>query len=199
MAVFDLPDLGLEEGGLGLHLAAASPSVGWKTLPIETSAGGVIIVGQTAARESVLGAAPQVLASGQPHLLDLVNTIEVELVDTSQWLESCDDDALVMGVNLAGVGSELIQFGVAEPIGTGRFRLSRLLRGRRGTEWAIGTHATAEAFALLQPGTLQRISLAASLRGSIVEVRSVHPVDAAAPAVSATAGGEALRPPSPVH
>lgn len=199
IALFDLPDLGVGESGLGLHVAAASPSAGWKTVPIETLAGGMITAGQTAARESVLGTALDALPAGQPHLLDLNSAIEVELVDTMHWLESCDDAALAMGSNLAVLGGELIQFGVAEPTGPGRFRLSRLLRGRRGSEWAMATHAAGEAFAVLQPETLQRLLLAPSLRGSAVEVRSVHPVDAAVPAVSAIAGGEALRPPSPVH
>ena len=36
-------------------------------------------------------------------------------------------------------GDELLQFGRAEPLGANRWRLSRLWRGRRGTEGAIGT------------------------------------------------------------
>ncbi|MEO6255674.1 MAG: hypothetical protein ABIO69_02595 [Sphingomicrobium sp.] len=71
------------------------------------------------------------------------------------------------------------------------------MRGRRGTEWAM-THASGEAFALLDPGTLQRIDLMESLRGSAIEVRCARPGDSGLD-VSAVAGGEALRPPSPVH
>ncbi len=199
IALFDLPDLGAEGSGLALHLAAASASAGWKTMPIETLAGGVFSPGQTAARETVLGRALGVLPLGQPNLLDLISVIEVELVDPSHWLVSGEDAALAMGFNLAVLGRELLQFGVATPVGPGRFRLSRLLRGRRGTEWAMGLHAAGEAFAMLQPGTLQKIALAPSLRGSVVEVRSVHAVDAGSPPVASTASGEALRPPAPVH
>ncbi|MEO7365138.1 MAG: hypothetical protein ABIW03_02345 [Sphingomicrobium sp.] len=103
-----------------------------------------------------------------------------------------------MGANLAALGGELVQFGQAEAIGPGQFKLSRLLRGRRGTEWAMDAHAIGEPFVLLQPGTLQRLPLAGSLRGSAVAVRSVRPGDTA-PAISALAVGEAQRPPSPAH
>ncbi|MGI8931723.1 MAG: phage tail protein, partial [Sphingomicrobium sp.] len=200
MAMFDLPDLGVEDSSSpALHLAAASPGGTWRPVPIEITAGGATSSGTSAARKSVLGSALTAIPPGQPHLLDLVNSVEVELVDGGQWLESRDDDALVMGSNLAALGSELIQFGTAVPMGVARFRLSRLLRGRRGTEWAMAAHAIGEPFALLQPGTLQRIGLMASLRGSVVEVRSTRPIDAGAPAVSGVAGGEALRPPAPAH
>jgi hypothetical protein len=199
LALFDLPDLGVESSSeLAVHLAAASAEAGWRPVPIEIIAGGATSGGNTAARETVLGEALTPLPTGQPHLLDLTNSFEVELIDDSHWLESCDDQALAMGANLAVLGSELVQFGVAVPLGARRFRLSRLLRGRRGSEWAMGSHAIGDEFALLQPGTLQRISLTPSIRGSTVEVRSARLGDSDPP-VSALAEGEALRPPSPVH
>ncbi len=199
LALFDLPDLGVENSSeLALHLAAASPTTGWRPVPIEITAADGTSAGLTATRKSVLGEALTALPPGQPHLIDLINSIEVELVDDGQWLESRDDASLVMGSNLAMLGGELIQFGQSETIGPGQFRLSRLLRGRRGTEWAMAGHAIGEPFALLQPGTLQRIGLAASLRGSAIEIRSARPGDTT-PAISALAAGEAQRPPSPVH
>lgn len=199
MALFDLPDLGLESSAEpALYVAAGSESLGWRPVPIEITVGGGTSGSRTAARKSVLGNALTVLGAGQPHLIDLVNSCEVELVDPAQWLESCDDAALAMGSNLAVLGSELIQFGSAVPSGPGRFVLSRLLRGRRASEWAM-THTSGEPFVLLRPGTLQRVGVMPSLRGSTVAVRSVRPVDAGAAPVTALASGEALRPPSPVH
>jgi len=73
-----------------------------------------------------------------------------------------------------------------------------LLRGRRGTEWAMAGHVIGEPFALLQPGTLKRIGLAASLRGSAIDVRVARPGDTAPP-ISTLATGDAQRPPCPVH
>jgi hypothetical protein len=62
----------------------------------------------------------------------------------------------------------------------------------------MATHGSEEAFALLQPGSLQRIALMPSVQGSTVEIRSARPGDSSAP-IARIAGGDALRPPSPVH
>ena len=52
-------------------------------------------------------------------------------------LQHAGDAALLAGANAAMLGAELIQFGRAEPLGQGRYRLSRLLRGRGGSDDAI--------------------------------------------------------------
>ena len=70
----------------------------------------------------------------------------VELLNDSTWLKSRIDAAPVGGANLAMLGEELIQFGTAEQTGPSTFRLSRLLRGRRGSEWAMAGHALGERF-----------------------------------------------------
>ena len=44
----------------------------------------------------------------------------------------------------------------------GNYRLSRFLRGRKGTEWAVPTHQNSELFILIDPATLHRIKSAAS-------------------------------------
>ena len=81
------------------------------------------------------------------------------LVDPDQWLLSCDGEALDEGTNLALVGKELIQFGQADPIGPGQFRLSQLRRGLRGTEKAIGEHVAGEMFMLIERDALKPITL----------------------------------------
>src|SRR5690606_13624875 len=58
-------------------------------------------------------------------------------------LESVTDLALFGGANALAVESapgvwEVVQAGVADLIAPGRYRLSRLLRGQRGTEAAMG-------------------------------------------------------------
>jgi hypothetical protein len=83
----------------------------------------------------------------------------VQLIDPDQWLTSSDDDALAAGANLALIGDELVQFGDVTPLGGGRFRLERLLRGRAGTEAAASGHAVEEIFCLIDMGSLQPITL----------------------------------------
>jgi len=199
MALFDLPDLGRTSGGVPtLHLAAASGARRWRPVPIELSINGLTSAGRTAIGETVMGTVIVAPAAGQSALIDQLAILEVELVGDEMWLTSCDDAALGEGANLAAVGDELIQFGRAEPIGPRRFKLSRLLRGRRGSEWATGTHLVGERFAMIEPDTLRAIEAISS--GAEVNVQARGLGDGADGAVvGRIVGGESLRPPSPVH
>jgi hypothetical protein len=47
------------------------------------------------------------------------------------------------------IGQECIAFGVATLTAPNTYTLSHLLRGRRGTEWAVGQHVASELFVLL--------------------------------------------------
>lgn len=199
LAVFDLPDLATGRHDVPvLHVGACKPS-GWSPVPLEVSAGGQLRAMLSAHQEAVLGTAVTALGSGQAAILDLANTVEVELFDSEHWLESRDDEALVNGANLAVLGQELIQFGSAVATGPGRFRLSRLLRGRRGSEWAAPSHLAGEAFAVLTPNSFAPIELPLEALGSQVQVTAHAVGDLAPAAVGAVAAGEALRPPRPVH
>jgi hypothetical protein len=79
-----------------------------------------------------MGSAVSILSAGDSALIDRAGAVEVQLLHDEMWLEGRSDDALAAGANLAQLGDELIQFGDAEPLDGGRFRLSRLLRGRMG-------------------------------------------------------------------
>ncbi len=183
-----------------IHAAACQPTAGWRPVPLELTIGGgetrTIMSGRS---ESILGHAMSILPAGQSALLDLMSSVEIELRDPDHWLENRDDDALVNGANLAILGNELIQFGTAEAIGPGRFRLSRLLRGRRGTEWAMGEHAVGEPFALIDANAVVPIELPLEAIGSEISVKPAGLADAAAVPVKQAVSGETLRPPSPVH
>lgn len=200
LELLDLPDLGTATNGTPtLHLAAASSSGAWKSVPVEIAVGGSIAGGRTAAAEAIIGAALTVPGSGGSALVDVGNAFDVELANPEQWLQSCDDEALANGANLAALGDELIQFGSATPIGGRRFRLERLLRGRRGTEYAVGTHGVDEAFVMLTTGSARPISLPPGSAGTLVTVTAHGLGDGAGTSVGKVSRGEALRPPSPVH
>src|SRR5437868_3457012 len=113
------------------------------------------------------------------------------------WLEGRSDDALVGGANLAAVGDELIQFGRVTALGDRRFRLSRLLRGRRGTEWAAADHEAGEPVTLILREALAPIEGPAGAQAQVL-ASGVGDLPDAATAVR-TIGVELLRPPSPVH
>jgi hypothetical protein len=56
---------------------------------------------------------------------------------------------LPRGANAAVVGNEFLQFQTATLGGPGQYVLGGLLRGRLGTDDAVGSHVAGERFALL--------------------------------------------------
>lgn len=161
----------------GLWVAAAGLEAGWRAAPLLASFDGGATweeAGRTAASVTI-GNALTALAEAGSALLDSRNSIDVELLSDAMWLESCTDAALAGGANLAALGDELLQFGSAQPIGPRRFRLSRLLRGRRGTEWAANQHEAGESFVLIQGSTLARIEASASALGAQALVLAAGP------------------------
>lgn len=138
-------------------------------------------------------------ASGSA-LFDLLGSVEVELLHEGMVLTGCSVDALAAGANLALVGDELIQFGEVAPIGERRWRLSKLLRGRRGTEWAAGDHSAGEDFALIEVATVRVVesSVEAGV-GTAIQLLASGIGDEEPASAGIVMTGEALRPPPPVH
>src|SRR4051812_45712821 len=161
MALFNAPGEIRFSNPPMLLLAASTPSPGWRREFVEISHAGRMHVVQTALRKSVLGQAATALAESD-------ETVEIVLYDADQWLVSCSDQDLELGENLALLGDEVIQFGEAIGLGAGRFRLARLLRGQAGTEFAIPGHSKEEPFVLVEPDTLQPITLPVWVEGSQV-------------------------------
>ena len=200
IAVFNLPDLGLgRQGAPAVHVAACQPTAPYRAVQLDVSGAGEPRTVRSALQEAVLGRALTILPNGQSAVFDLANAVEVELDDAEHWLQARDDDALINGANLAVLGDEFIQFAAAEPTGPKRFRLSRLLRGRRGSEWAMPAHQAGERFCLLTPASLIAIELPTEMVGASVQVRPNGLADDDHPGVSMTLSGEALRPSSPVN
>jgi hypothetical protein len=196
--VLDLPNL--EETAPAqprLYAVAAGTEPGWRraALMVSLDAGGSwTALGGTAA-PAVIGTASTVLAGSGPAVFDRHSTVTVQLLHSGMMLEDANDARLIAGVNLALLGNELIQFGRAEPIGGSAWRLSNLLRGRRGS----GEHEAGERFVLIEPEALFAYDPSLSNAGGEVRmlasgVGDAQPVEAAALTV-----GEALRPPAPVH
>jgi hypothetical protein len=86
--------------------------------------------------------------------LDRSSSVTVTL--TNGTLISVTYDNLLNGENGCIIGTELLQFQTATLIGPNTYTLTNLLRGRRGTEWAMGTHSIGETFVLAGPALTTR-------------------------------------------
>lgn len=93
---------------------------------------------------------------GGGNTVDELNTVTVSLMHGT--LSSVSYAALLAGAQAALIGNEVVYFRDAVLVSEGRYMLSGLLRGRRGTEAAMASHATGDRFVLLTTAALQRIA-----------------------------------------
>ncbi|WP_447760261.1 phage tail protein [Sphingopyxis panaciterrae] len=200
--LFDLPSLGSPAASVPqLVVAGAGSNDGWRGADCwivpEPGSEPVPVGGLRPA--AALGALSEPLAAGSALLFDLANAAVVTMVNPAMTLESVDDARLLGGANRAMLGGELMQFGVAEALAPGVWRLSRLLRGRAGTD--AGTHAAGDAFVLLDDPALLPLpadvarwaeSGTAILQWAARNATSLEDVDV-------PGGAQAVRPLAPVH
>lgn len=134
LMLFELPPDGdVPAASPRVHLAGSNDGM-WKSLPVELLLGSDPLAGLSLPRRAVLGRAETALEPRCPMVLDELSHVTVRLANSEQILLNADLDAEMSGANISLVGEELIQFGQAEQLGPGLYRLSQLLRGRRGTE-----------------------------------------------------------------
>ena len=144
----------------------------------------------------VLETAPGIATST---LFDRGGDLVVRLTTDGATLAAADATALDGGGNLALAGSELLQFGAAQPLGNNRWRLSMLSRGRRGTEAAIGTQAVGDPFVLVTADGIRTIDLPLARLGGTVRVMATGIGDGDGVVATTIIGGRSILPPSPVH
>lgn len=183
-----------------LVIAAAGELPGWRQAALLASTDGGQTwedAGQTAA-PAIIGDAVTVLGTASAGLFDRDNFVDVKLLNASMQLSDADNMRMLSGANRAIIGKEVIQFGRAEPRGGDVWRLSNLLRGRRGTEAAIAGHAVGDRFVLLESESLALLDPRFATPG--VKVMAVGIADDLSPPVATTSPiGAALTPLSPVH
>ena len=143
---------------------------------------------------------------GPTSRFDLGNALVVDL--TSGTLESVTDLTLFGGANALAVESgpgkwEVVQAGAAELIAPGRYRLTQLLRGQRGTEAAMGNPTPAGARVVVLDSALAPLPIAEADLGLPWNWR-IGPAaravsDASYTALAFTPVGRGLVPFAPVH
>ena len=200
LALLELPPVGDAPGQAPLAFVAASNDGLWKQLPVRLELGEQPLPAVAIGRPSIVGRTETLLGASCPLILDQRSNVVVRLIDDTQVLLNADWDALMGGANLAMIGDELIQFGRAEQLGAGLFRISALLRGRRGTEWAAATHEIGDQFCVIDPNRLRAIQMSAGSIGALLTAVAHGIGDAVPlPEVNRRVTGEAMRPPAPCH
>ncbi|MHA0317613.1 phage tail protein [Sphingomonas melonis] len=196
---------GLEDAPLAqprVSVLACGEGAGWRQAALLyslddgaswTGAGGT-------AAPATIGVIEGVPDAASPWLTDSRSRLIVRLMRADMVLGDADATRLAQGGNLALVGDELIRFALAEPLGAGRWALTGLRRGVRGTEAAIGTQRPGDRFALIERDAVASIDLPVTAIGRRVRLMASGVGDAAAPATAEViVTGASVAPPSPVH
>ncbi len=199
----DLPSPGDEVLTAPLVVVAASGSErGWRMAELfveEQGSGALTSFGGTALAATMGNALVLPEEAVNPCLIDSLSQVEVELIHSDMALETVDGAALLSGANRALLGREVIQFRQAEQIGEVRWRLSGLLRGRRGTEWAMALHEAGEPFLLLDQESLLDVPSEHLHMGSEVLIDAIGIGDTVPARASMQVAGQALLPLASVH
>jgi hypothetical protein len=160
----------------------------------------------TFASRARIGALVSDFHAGPTARFDLGNALVVDLLTGT--LESVTDLTLFGGANALAVESapsvwEIVQAGAAELLAPGRYRLTRLLRGQRGTENAMGNPAPTGARVVVLDAALASLPIAEADLGLPWNWRigpASRPVsDETYVAQAFTPTGRGLFPFAPVH
>jgi hypothetical protein len=206
LALLDIPLLRDQDEAIGFYAAACSYSGGWKGAQgFKSNDAGATWTsfGNAFLNEAYIGVASAVLANFTGgNIFDETNSVTV--VMTHGTLASDTELNVLNGANVVLLGSEVLQFKNATLISANTYTLTGLLRGRRGTEWAMSTHIANERFVLLSEtttylfdGASSEYNLARKYRGvsfggfldDAIEINFTHTAVARKPYAPAQLGG----------
>jgi hypothetical protein len=157
----------------------------------------------TVSNSAAIGFAETVLGAWALNVVDETNLLTVNVGEDE--LSSITREVLLAGTeNVFALGVkgrwEIAQFQRADDLGDGRFILSGLRRGLRGTEYAAGLHEAGDVFVILSIAGTLKPSMEVGAIGQTKSYRAVskgRSPDSVA-SISYAGNGEPLRPFSPV-
>ena len=201
LELLDIPILKDADDAPGYYAAVSAFTQHWRgTVIFQSKDGGENFDElETILDEAVIGFTEDKLATGPTTVFDNTNSVIVRVIRGT--LSSVSEINILNGANAVLIGTEVLQFQTAVLNGDGTFTLSKLLRGRRGTEHAVGTHDKNDTFVMLSAGGVNRIESNADEINMLRHYRAVSngTLLENAATVPFTDTGVALKPFSPVH
>jgi len=206
LEVLDIPILRDDDDALGYYVAARSQAAGrWPGAVVQASRDTVTFrTVATVSEPAVIGQTTSALQNWtRGAIMDEVSFVDVNV--GAGELASVTREQLLAdaSVNAMLIGSEVIRFATAtlQSANPNVYRLRRLLRGQRGTEWATAGHASVERAVLLRARGLRRVVSDAAELAALQKVRAatIGTVATDAAPQNFTLAGVGLKPFSPVN
>jgi hypothetical protein len=205
MQILDMPIVRDEDNNASLYVAFDSYATGPADAELFVGDDDTTLTSRgTVSTSAPLGFAETVMGAWAVNVVDESNLVTVNLGD--DVFNSCTRDVLLAG------GGEYWAYGApgrweigasaqGDSLGSGRYTLSRHLRGLFGTERFTGTHVAGDVFVLLRIAGMLRPNLSvgeigqAKLYRAVTKNRSFDSV----PSTTYSNTGEGLKPLSPVN
>ena len=197
LALLDINLVSDADADFSIYIAATG-NAGWRNagLYVSRNNGSSYDFAKSLLTKTITGTCNNTLGTASEFTRDLGSSISITI--TSGQLESLSEIDFMNGRNCALVGNEIIYFKNATLTAASTYTLTELLRGRRGTEWAIPGHGANEIFVLLS-GYLER------LEGQPLDINSQRLYKAPVPAQTLadinptgfTTTGKGLKPYAP--
>lgn len=160
MQLMDVPLMRDAENTLGHYVAATSSGTTWPGASISRSLDDVEYAEAARVSErAILGVTTTTLGNWAGVGFDEQNTVTVSL--SYGTLSSSTRAGLLAdaSINNIMIGAELVRFRTATFVSTGIYTLSGLLRGQKGTEWAMAGHTSADVVALIQTAGIRYVAI----------------------------------------
>lgn len=162
MVPMDIPMLRDADSGPGYYVAAQGVGPKWSGCGVYSSQNAVsFALAARVAEPAVMGVCTTVLGGWTGGaVMDEINSVTINT--GSGELASATRDALLAdtALNAMVIGDEVVRFMSAslQSAAPNVYKLTRLLRGQRGTEWACGLHGASERAVLLGSRGIRRIA-----------------------------------------
>jgi hypothetical protein len=158
--LLNLPALNSSDTAARYHVAYVGEEASWPGALLYRSIDGEATYQQidTGLLQGITGTVALATADADFHFLDTITSITVVMGEQSPTPPTTVSDlALYNGLNLVALGSEatgweVVGIGVWTLVSTNTYTLTRLLRGRRGTEHQVATHGINETLVVLDAG-----------------------------------------------
>lgn len=201
--LLDIPILRDADDAPGIYVALKPTTASWPGAKLLTSVAGADYeeVG-TATSRAVFGIVTVALTDWTGgNVFDESGSVTVD-VGLGELTNATRDQVLDSDANAMLIGNEIIQFRTATLTAVaGVYTLTGLLRGRRGTEWAMTGHTTGERCVLLRTAGLLRVGYDAARIGIEAAYKGVTlgKLLSSANPETITDTGIALKPFAPVN
>jgi hypothetical protein len=200
LVLMDLPAMtAADPQKVQIAVAAAGNNTAWRSAALFIDEGGYSNAIGTTASTGIMGVSANSLSWYSPALVDNTNALLVNLYHDNMLLPAGSGNPLSSDAPMIWISGEVIRYGLAEYLGAGQYRLSRLLRGCHGTQDKIDGHQTGEDVVLLEADTLRILDDITVTTGQQLTVEASGVGDDVPISVQITVAALSLKPLAPVH